>query len=485
MVKKDLDFVIAYRAELVDLSPRLYRHSTRVRIVNNMSEDQANGVGEALRLVKSELRKTFQDDVYQTWFESLSLLEEQEDHIILGVPNDFAAIWISDNYRDVIAQKLQLVLGRSMEVTVRSSSQNSEPTPTTKKSKVIKSGEIEEGYILNPKNTFENFVVGPGNQMAHAASIAIANAPGKAYNPLFLYGCTGLGKTHLMHAVAHQVLANNKKAKIAYTSTEKFTNEFIQAIQTNAMTKFRKKYRSIDVFLLDDVHFLSGKERIQEEFFHTFNELFESQKQIFLCSDRPASEIAKLESRLVSRFQWGLVTDIQPPDLETRIAILSKKVEALKISLDYDVLSYMAEHVSTNIRRLEGALTRVVSYMQFSHTKVDINVLRLLMKDIFQEEVANAVTIDVIQQKVAEFYNLKTSDLLGKRRPANIAMPRQVAMYLSRALTPQSLVEIGLAFGGRDHGTVIHACKSVENMMDQDEVIKRNVEHLKKILKRS
>ncbi|UPA28453.1 MAG: chromosomal replication initiator protein DnaA [Verrucomicrobiota bacterium] len=472
--------------ELIDLCRWLWGRFIYVGIVNNMSEEPISEIGDALCLVKSELRKTFQDDVYQTWFESLSLLEEHEDQIVLGVPSDFAAIWVNDNYRDVIAQKLQLVLGRSIEVSVRSSTQTSEPAPSRKKPKTAtsKEGEIEEGYILNPKNTFENFVVGPGNQMAHAASIAIANAPGKAYNPLFLYGCTGLGKTHLMHAVAHQVLANNKKAKIAYTSTEKFTNEFIQAIQTNAMTKFRKKYRSIDVFLLDDVHFLSGKERIQEEFFHTFNELFESQKQIFLCSDRPASEIAKLESRLVSRFQWGLVTDIQPPDLETRIAILSKKVEALKISLDYDVLSYMAEHVSTNVRRLEGALTRVVSYMQFSHSKVDINVLRLLMKDIFQEEVANTVTIDVIQQKVAEFYNLKTADLLGKRRPANIAMPRQVAMYLSRALTPQSLVEIGLAFGGRDHGTVIHACKSIENMMDQDEVIKRNVEHLKKILKR-
>jgi chromosomal replication initiator protein len=318
--------------------------------------------------------------------------------------------------------------------------------------------------------------------MAQAASIAIANAPGKAYNPLFLYGSTGLGKTHLMHAVAHHILAKNKKARIVYTSTEKFTNEFIQAIQLNAMTKFRKKYRSIDVFLLDDAHFLSGKERIQEEFFHTFNELFETQKQIFLCSDRPAAEISKLESRLVSRFQWGLVTDIQPPDLETRIAILAKKAEDLNIKLESNVLTHLAEHVSSNVRRLEGALTRVASYMELTKSKkVDLQVLKTLMKDLFQEETTSRTTIDVIQQKVAEFYALKTADLLGKRRPANIAMARQIAMYLSRALTTQSLVDIGLAFGGRDHGTVIYACKSVENMMEQDEVIRKNIEHLRKI----
>lgn len=451
--------------------------------------NEPSSVKNSLSFVKSELKKTFQNDVYQTWFESMVLLDEHDDQITLGVPNDFAAIWINDNYKDLITQKLQMALGKSLTLTIKNTGPSPQTNVTASKKPTLaqieeKAHEIEEGYILNPKNTFENFIVGPGNQMAHAACIAIANAPGKAYNPLFLYGYTGLGKTHLMHAVAHQVLANNKKAKVVYTSTEKFTNEFIQAIQMNTMTQFRRKYRRIDVLLLDDIHFLSGKERIQEEFFYTFNELFEAQKQIFLCSDRPASEIAKLESRLVSRFQWGLVTDIQAPDLETRIAILSKKAEDLHISLDYNVLNYLAEHVSTNVRRLEGALTRVASYMQLSKARVDINILKMLMKDIFQEETTSNTTIETIQQRVAEFYNLKTSDLLGKRRPANIAMPRQVAMYLCRALTPQSLVEIGLAFGGRDHGTVIHACKSVENMIEQDDVIKRNVEHLRKILQK-
>jgi chromosomal replication initiator protein len=384
-----------------------------------------------------------------------------------------------------------MVLGKSLKVILKSSGQDHQRDilPPKIEENVAKNWinekphEIEEGYILNPKNTFENFVIGPGSQMAHAASIAIANAPGKAYNPLFLYGATGLGKTHLMHAVAHQILSKNRKARVVYTSTEKFTNEFIQAIQLNTMAKFRKKYRSIDVFLLDDIHFLSGKERIQEEFFYTFNELFEAQKQIFLCSDRPASEISKLESRLVSRFQWGLVTDIQPPDLETRIAILAKKAKDLRVTLEPGILDYLAEHVSSNVRRLEGALTRVASYMELTKAKVDIPTLKMFMKDLFQDETVNGTpSMDIIQQKVAEFYSLKTADLLGKRRPANIAMARQIAMYLSRTLTHQSLIDIGLAFGGRDHGTVIYACKSVENMMEQDEVIKRNVDHLRKVL---
>jgi chromosomal replication initiator protein len=457
--------------------------------VNNLVNEQVSVLG-ALNFVKSELSKKFEGEVYQTWFDTMSLMDENDDHCVLGVQSDFAAIWISDNYRDVITERLQMMLGRSIRITLKPNSHIGatfsfhRPIEAIPVSVDNENAAIEEGYILNPKNTFANFVVGPGNQMAHAAAIAVANAPGKAYNPLFLYGHTGLGKTHLMHAVAHQILAKSKKTRIVYTSTEKFTNEFIQAIQLNAMAKFRKKYRSIDVFLLDDVHFLSGKERIQEEFFYTFNELFEAQKQIFLCSDRPAAEISKLESRLVSRFQWGLVADIQPPDLETRIAILSRKTEDMNITLDSSVLHYLAEHVSSSIRRLEGALTRVASYMTITKTKVDIPTLRTFMKDLFQEETTGGgPSIDIIQQKVAEFYSLKTADLLGKRRPANIAMARQIAMYLSRTLTPQSLVDIGLAFGGRDHGTVIYACKSVENMMEQDEVIKRNVDHLRKILR--
>lgn len=455
--------------------------------------ENCNSIRDAWDFVKKQLQAEFQEEDYGKWFENLTVISDANHHITLGAPTDFDAIWIDDNYKDIIENKLHMTLGRSVSISICSLDGSDISMLTPKKtSKTDKKNTnqddpnnitIMDGYVLNPKNTFENFVVGPGNQMAHAACIAISNAPGKAYNPLFLYGYTGLGKTHLMHAVAHQIIKQNKKSRVVYTSTEKFMNEFIQAVQFNEMPKFRQKYRNIDVLLLDDVQFLSGKERIQEEFFHTFNELFEAQKQIFLTSDRPAAEISRLETRLISRFQWGLVADMQPPDLETRIAILSRKAQDLNANIDQEIINFLAEHVSTNIRSLEGALTRVVSYAKLTQQDVDINVAKMVMRDVFKEDAhEQSTSIDMIQTKVAEFFQLKLTDLLGKKRPANIAMPRQIAMYLCRCLTKQSLVEIGLAFGGRDHGTVIHACKSVENMISQDDNIRKNVEYLKKIL---
>ena len=453
-----------------------------------------NSIQEAWEFVKQQLHEEFPEEDYGKWFENLTVISETNHHITFCAPTDFDAFWIGDNYKDIIENKLHMAVGRSISVSICSVDNNEiamlKPKKRSKSDKKTTTEEnlqsdvtIMDGYVLNPKNTFDNFVVGPGNQMAHAACIAISNNPGKAYNPLFLYGYTGLGKTHLMHAVAHQIVKKNKKARVVYTSTEKFMNEFIQAVQFNAMPKFRQQYRNIDVLLLDDVQFLSGKERIQEEFFHTFNELFEAQKQIFLSSDRPADEISKLETRLISRFQWGLVIDVQPPDLETRIAILSRKAKDLNANIDQEIVNFLAEHVSTNIRSLEGALTRVVSYAKLTNQDVDINVAKMVMRDVFKEEAhEQSTSIDMIQTKVAEFFQLKLTDLLGKKRPANIAMPRQIAMYLCRCLTKQSLVEIGLAFGGRDHGTVIHACKSVENMIAQDDNIRKNVEYLKKIL---
>ena len=345
---------------------------------------------------------------------------------------------------------------------------------TTRRNNDSKDG----GLSLNPKNTFENFVVGDGNQLAHAACVAIANKPGRAYNPLFLYGDTGLGKTHLMHAVAHSILHNNPKARVAYVSSEKFTNEFIHAIQENSLIQFRRRYRNVDVLLIDDIHFLSGKERIQEEFFHTFNELFESGRQLFLTSDRPAGEIARLENRLVSRFQWGLASDIQPPDFETRLAILCKKAASLKAELPREILELLAERVARNVRRMEGALIRVVSYSRLRNKVLDVPTVEDLLRDVFLEEAQNRITIEKIQQKVSDYYRIRLSELVNKRRQANIAFPRQVALYLSRVLTSHVLQEIGDAFGGRDHGTVIHACKTVENTMEQERSTKRSVDYL-------
>ncbi len=446
--------------------------------------------------VKPELEARFTKDVFNMWFEPMNCMQQTDTEVVLSVPNEFSAIWVQDNYLELISDKIRFVAGRPMQVFLRvleTSKRSNEQeldlgisakeTVRTAEAPVTvdRSRETRStiGNFLNPKNTFENFVVGQNNNLAHAAAVAIANAPAKAYNPLFIYGDTGLGKTHLMHAVGHFILKSNRLAKVAYVSTEKFTNEFIRAIQENTLVKFRKRYRSVDVLLIDDIHFLSGKERIQEEFFHTFNDLFESGKQIFLTSDRPASEISKLESRLVSRFQWGLVSDMQAPDLETRVAIIYNKANYLGLQMPQDVLQFIAEKVSRNIRRLEGALTRVASYHALMGKSVNLEVAEQLLGDILQEEAQNQVTVEKIQKRVADYYNLRISDMVSRRRPANIAFPRQIAMYLSRILTSHPLQEIGENFGGRDHGTVIHACKTVENIMDQDESVRRSVEYLK------
>jgi chromosomal replication initiator protein len=332
---------------------------------------------------------------------------------------------------------------------------------------------------LNPRNTFENFVVGPNNQLSHAAALAVSQAPAQAYNPLFIHGSTGLGKTHLMHAIGHSILQRNPDAKIAYLSTEKFTNEYIHAIQENALTKFRQRYRNVDVLLIDDIQFLSGKERIQEEFFHTFNDLFESQKQIVLSSDRPVTEIATLEARLVSRFQWGLSADISSPDFETRVAILRTKAATLRVDLPQPVIEFMAQHISKNIRRLEGALIKISSYAALTGKPLDLATAEHLLKDVLMEEAQNRLNIEGIQKRVADHYQIRHSDMTSKRRPNAIAFPRQIAMYLCRQLTRHSLQEIGEAFGGRDHGTVIHAVKTVENMMEQDDSVSGSVDFLK------
>jgi chromosomal replication initiator protein len=320
--------------------------------------------------------------------------------------------------------------------------------------------------------------------MAHAAALAVAQSPAQAYNPLFLYGDTGLGKTHLMHAIGHAILRRKPDARVAYLSTEKFTNEFIQALQENSLTKFRQRYRQADVLLLDDVQFLANKERIQEEFFHTFNDLFEAGKQIVLSSDRRASEIQKLEARLVSRFEWGLPADIQSPDVETRIAILRTKAAALKCDLPAPIINFIAQNITKNIRRLEGALIKVASYTALTSKPIDLATAERLLHDVLMEQAQTILTIETIQKRVADHFQIRHSDMTSKRRPNNIAIPRQIAMYITRTLTKHSLQEIGDAFGGRDHGTVIHACKAVDNMMEQDATTRSSVEFLKNQLGR-
>ena len=446
--------------------------------------------------LRDNLLEVIPADTFRVWFDNIRVGRLDEDGCELITPNEFSAIWIRDNYLDIIRREADRLVARPFTVELLGDLGNdpshendrisSIPTPNAPRSSRM-TGPALQGRSLgiNPKNTFSNFIVGGGSELAHAACVAVSNAPAHAYNPLFLYGETGLGKTHLMHAVAHQALNRNPSCRITYVSCEKFTNEFIRAIQENSLTKFRSRYRSVDYLLIDDIQFLAGKVRIQEEFFHTFNDIYDSQRQIFLTSDRPAGEIDKIESRLLSRFQWGLVADIQAPDWETRVAILTRKADAMGISIEPEIIEFLAKSIARNVRRMEGALTRVAGYVGLTRRKADLETVQRLLRDILREENLSRITIETIQKKVVDYYHLRMADMLSRRRPANIAFPRQVAMYLSRILTEHSLQEIGNAFGGRDHGTVIHACKTVENMMDQDNSIKYAVEYLNEDLSQS
>lgn len=446
----------------------------------------------------ASLRTLLSADVFSMWFADIRCIEADADRILLEVQSDFNAIWIENNYLDIISQQVADQTGRKTAIEIRVAENNrmsnSGTTPTDSspnRANRVRSAVPAEPAVaaprpaLNPRNTFSSFIVGNNNQLAHAASIAVANEPGRAYNPLFVFGETGLGKTHLMHAVAHQMLQNKPQAKIAYVSTEKFTNEFIHSIRENKLVRFRQFYRNVDALLVDDIHFLSGKESTQEEFFHTFNELFESGKQIFLASDRPANEIERLENRLISRFQWGLVTDIQAPDFETRAAILRKKADSLGIELETEILHFLAERIARNVRMMEGALTRIGSYASLINRPVDLSTVENLLGDLLHKETERQVTVEEIQKKVADYFQIRVADMVGRKRNANIVFPRQVAMHISRTLTSLPLKDIGDRFGGRDHGTVIHACKQVENMMDQDASTQRSVDYLTRQLRQS
>ena len=434
-----------------------------------------------------QIRTLLNTETYNLWFSSVQPVSLNQSSITLEVPNEFSEVWLKDNYFELLQSALATASGRKLNIKFKVAEGNgAAPAPAKpargKKAAVKKANDGD--LVFNPRNTFDTFVVGNNNSFAHAAAMAVAQQPGKAYNPLFLYGGTGLGKTHLLHAVGQHVAGTKKAAKVSYVSSEKFTNEYIAAIQENQLVKFRKKYRQTDVLLIDDIQFLAGKERIQEEFFHTFNALHEAHKQIVLTCDRPASEIQNLEHRLVSRFEWGLVTDLQPPDVETRLAILRNKVKTMGVDIPEDVLTFLANRIRTNIRRLEGALIRVASYAHLTGKELTNDVVENLLREILQEEGRHTITIEVIQKKVAEKFDLRMADMTSKRRPENIAFPRQIAMFLSRQLTEHSLSAIGEAFGGRDHGTVLHACRLVKDRMEIDANVRQTVHYLEKQLLR-
>lgn len=454
-----------------------------------VSADKVWGAAQA------QLKSMLSADIFNLWFAPLRAAGVENNAIILEVADDFCEVWLKDNYMGLLRDVLAAASGRHLEIKFRvtnvpAAAHAHAITPLPAKTKAqpepahAEKSSANGDIAFNPKNTFDSFVVGNNNNFAYAATLAVAQSPGKAYNPLFLYGGVGLGKTHLLHAVGQHVTSAKKGAKVAYVSSEKFTNEYIDALQNNQLAKFRKKYRSTDVLLIDDIQFLSGKERIQEEFFHTFNALHEAHKQIVLTCDRPASEIQGLEQRLVSRFEWGLVTDLQPPDVEMRLAILKKKAESLGIKLADDILEFLAHRIRSNIRRLEGALIRVASFASLTGQKLSPEVVEGLLHEVLHEEGRFTINMEVIQKKVAEHFDIRLADMTSKRRPENIAFPRQIAMYLSRQLTENSLSAIGEAFGGRDHGTVLHACRLVKDRMEVDTNTRQVVNYLEKQLMR-
>ncbi len=448
---------------------------------------------EIWQAAQQKLRTMLNLEIYKLWFAPLQATALEDEVLTLEVGNDFCEMWLKENYLPLIMEVLAKVSGAPLRVNFHVNPNSTAicrptartETPSRAAEETDKDiGTLNRNLPFNPRNTFETFVVGDNNTFAHAAALAVAQSPGKSYNPLFVYGGVGLGKTHLLHAIGQHVANHKKHARVTYVSTEKFTNEFIDGIQNNQLVRFRKKYRQTDVFLIDDIQFLAGKERIQEEFFHTFNTLHEAHKQIVMTCDRPAAEIQGLEQRLVSRFEWGLVTDLQPPDIETRLAILRKKQKILGVELDASILDFLAERIRSNIRRLEGALVRVASYSSLTGKKMDLEEVEDKLRDILDDEEHNTVSIEGIQKKVAEQFDIRLADMASKRRPENIAFPRQIAMYLARQLTESSLHSIGEAFGGRDHGTVLHACRLVKNRMEVDAHVRQVVKHLEKHLKR-
>lgn len=425
-----------------------------------------------LDLLKNELTEIS----YNTWIRTIEPLSVNTNSIELGVPTEFNKGILESRYIPLISNAVRQVISRDLSVLVSIPSQES----SKKYSQSNESSYSEDLYnsILNPKYTFDTFVIGNGNRLAHAASVAVAEAPAQAYNPLFLYGGVGLGKTHLMHAIGHYILSQNPSSKVLYVSSEKFTNELINAIKDDRNEEFRSKYRNIDVLLIDDIQFIGGKERTQEEFFHTFNALYEASKQIIISSDRPPREINTLEDRLRSRFEWGLAADIQSPDLETRIAILQKKAQLENLYIPNDVLVFIADKVISNIRELEGALNRVIAYSSLTETELSVDLCAEALKELLLASNNKVIDTTHIIEAVSRYFDLRTDDLLSQKRNRNISFPRQIAMYICRDIMGISLPKIGDAFGGRDHTTVIHAIQKIEKDMLANVETKRSVEEL-------
>jgi chromosomal replication initiator protein len=429
---------------------------------------------QVLEIIKQQLNTP----TFNSWFANTSPLELKNNTLTILAPSSFAKEWLESRFSSLIKDAVQQVLGQNINIKVVIGSTSSISIKEPRR-------ETRSSSSLNPKYTFESFVIGGGNRFAHAAALAVAEQPSKSYNPLFIYGGVGLGKTHLLQAIAHYVLKHHPSLRVKYVSCEKFTNDFISSIrEKDAIVGFQRKYRNNDVLLVDDIQFLENKEATQEEFFHTFNTLHGANKQIVLSSDRPPKDIATLEDRLRSRFEWGLITDIQPPDLETRIAILHKKAQIENIALPDEVAELIATRIQSNIRELEGALIRIGAFASLNRSPISPDLAEEVLKDLFPDQAAKPISIQVIQTEVCQYFGITKAQLIGNKRSQSIVYPRQVAMYLARELTDFSLPRIGEEFGGRDHTTVLYAISKIHNMLNSQREVYNQIQELTNRIKR-
>lgn len=438
---------------------------------------------------QSNMEKVLTPQTFDTWIKPLKFLEIDNNIIILEVPNKFIKEWVKERYLPLIQEavtsltdtKFQLEFKINEKIDTQGKASGGKESSNLKDSRPSKEKPRNSDFIsnLNPKYTFETFVCGGSNQFAHAASQAVANNPATSYNPLFIYGGVGLGKTHLLTAIGNHIIQKNKKAMVYYYTSEKFMNELINCLRYNKMEQFRNKFRSMDALLIDDVQFIAGKERTQEEFFHTFNALYESHKQIVVTSDKFPKDIPGLEERLRSRFEWGLIADIQPPDVETKVAILKKKSELDGISVPNDVALFLASGSTSNVRELEGMLIRLGAYASLTGNEITLDMAREVLKDIIVDK-SKDISVEIIQKYVADHFKIKITELKSEKRLKALVVPRQIAIYLCRELTKASYPEIGEKFGGKDHSTIIHSVKKIDKQMTQDLEFKGTVENLRR-----
>ena len=441
---------------------------------------------------QDKLKTKLAGHTYKNWFEQTGFDSCVDGRLVIRVPSQFFADWLRDHYMDTIEECVREYVPTLREIAFEPSKDMDAgheaeapvaeaPMPKPKRDTFYEQQSFRSLDPLNPRYTFDRFVVGSSNRFAHAATLAVADSPASAYNPLFLYGGTGLGKTHLMQAIGHEMVRRQPDARVAFISSERFTNELITSIQRKSTQRFRAKYRKVDVLLIDDIHFIAGKEATQEEFFHTFNALFDIPKQIVISSDRQPKEIPMLEQRLVSRFEWGLVTDIQPPDLETRMAILQSKAQEEQYSVPQEALRYIATYITNNIRELEGALITVIAYSKLTKAPITQSMAEDVLSDLIGENRIKPITFETVQRAVAEHFDLRISDLRGRSRQRQISFPRQVAMYLCKQLVPNgSLTEIGEAFGGKDHTTVLYAVQKIAKEIEENQMTRQTVDGIEK-----